>query len=85
MIYLYACERCGARKEEFRKVIERNNCPNCDQCGTVMQKQITACGVQPDFQPYYDDNLQSVVKSRRHRQTVMREQGVSEKFGKGWI
>lgn len=84
MIYLYRCPACHVEREEFRRVSERHNGPMCS-CGAKMEKQFTACGVQPDFQPYYDDNLQALVKSRRHRQQIMREQGVSEKFGEGWI
>jgi hypothetical protein len=37
-----------------------------------------------DLEPYYDDNLETGIKSKQHRKEVMRERGVYEKFGKGW-
>jgi predicted nucleic acid-binding Zn ribbon protein len=81
-LYEYACE-CGKRTDEFRSVAERNNGPLC--CGKPMLKQLGGHRVVPDVAPYYDDNLQSYVKSKQHRARVMREQGVTEKFGRGWM
>lgn len=80
-LYQYLCA-CGRTADEFRSVSERNNAPLC--CGKPMQKQLGGHRVIGDMEPYYDENLESVVKSRKHRQQVMREQGVYEKVGKGW-
>jgi hypothetical protein len=33
---------------------------------------------------YFDDNLRTYVRTNAHKRQVMAEQGVSEKFGKGW-
>jgi hypothetical protein len=49
-----------------------------------MIKQIGGNYVQPDMAPYWDENLQTGIKSRQHRKEVMREQGVAEKFGTNW-
>jgi hypothetical protein len=40
--------------------------------------------VVPDLEPYYDENLEKYIKSKRHRKQVMREQEVCESYGKGW-
>lgn len=82
MIYEYECA-CGKRKEEFRKVKDRNNPVRCE-CGKPMQKLIGGHRVHADIAPYYDDNLQTGIRSKQHRAQVMREQGVYEKYGKGW-
>jgi len=84
MIYAYECEECGAVKDEIRKVEDRNKCPKCDLCKISMKKLIGGHSVVGDMEPYYDENLQIGIKSRKHRERVMREQGVSEKIGKGW-
>lgn len=84
MIYQYLCEDCGVTKEEFRKVDDRNNLPTCDLCNVPMPKLIGGHNVAPDLHPYYDENLQVGIKSRKHREQVMKSQGVSEKIGKGW-
>jgi hypothetical protein len=49
-----------------------------------MKKVIGGHSVVPDVQPYYDDNLETYVRSRQHRRSLMKEQGVYEKFGRGW-
>lgn len=85
MIYVYDCPDCGGIKEEFRKVDDRNKLPKCELCKVVMSRVIGGHNVIPDLQPYFDENLQTGIKSRQHRERVMREQGVSEKIGKGWI
>lgn len=84
MLYTYSCDECGALKDEFRKLEERNDCPECDLCRKAMKKIISGYRVIGDFAPYWDDNLQTGIKSKQHRKQVMREQGVTEKFGKGW-
>lgn len=49
-----------------------------------MHKVIGGHRVIGDLEPYYDDNLESAVKSRKHRADLMKRRGVYEKFGKGW-
>jgi putative FmdB family regulatory protein len=83
-LYTYTCDRCGKEADEFRSVAERNAPLDCS-CGAPMKKIIAGSRVIGDLQPYYDDNLESFVKSRQHRREVMREKGVSEKFGTNWV
>jgi putative FmdB family regulatory protein len=80
-LYEYSCS-CGKSVDEFRSVANRNRAPKC--CGKPMKKVIGGHSVVADVEPYYDDNLESVVKSRQHRRSLMKERGVYEKFGKGW-
>ena len=83
-IYTYECDECGAIKDEFRKIEERDASPECDLCRTNMRKVISSYYVVGDVAPYYDDNLQAHIRSKQHRRDVMREQGVTEKFGDDW-
>lgn len=83
--YDYRCRECGELTEAYRSIEDRDNAPPCDVCGKETRKIISPYRVHSDIEPYYDDNLQSHIKSRKHRQRVMREQGVSEKYGKGWM
>ena len=82
MIYVYECD-CGKVKEEFRRMADRNNLPACE-CGKTMQRVIGGHSVVADMAPYYDDNLETYIKSRQHRKEVMRQKGVYESFGKNW-
>lgn len=69
--------------DAHRKVVDRNDCPPC-KCGGETDKIISGFRVIGDLDPYYDDNLQTHIQSRQHRQKVMAEQGVSEAYGKNW-
>lgn len=84
MIYTYECNECGWQQDEFRKLETRNQCPRCDNCKSETHKIIANYAAIPDVEPYFDDNLQSYIKSKQHRKEVMKEQGVAEKFGKRW-
>jgi len=83
MLYQYECS-CGATKEEFRSVAARND-PLACECGKPMTKIIGGHRVIGDMQPYYDENLETYIRSKQHRREVMKEQGVSEAYGKGWM
>lgn len=82
-LYTYSCRDCGHEVDAYRTVANRNDCPRCE-CGGETQKIIAASRVHGDMEPYYDDNLETHIKSRQHRQQVMREKGVVEGYGKGW-
>lgn len=67
----------------YRSVAKRNDCPKCE-CGGDTDKIISAYRVIGDMEPYYDENLETHVKGKQHRKEVMRDKGVSEKFGQNW-
>jgi putative FmdB family regulatory protein len=81
-LYEFSCE-CGKTADEFRRLGDRNAPKECE-CGKLMTRVITSYRAIGDVDPYYDENLESWVKSKQDRKRIMREQGVSEAFGKGW-
>jgi putative FmdB family regulatory protein len=81
-LYDYECA-CGRGAAEFRAVDQRNDGPQCE-CGAIMVKVFSKAAAIGDLEPYFDDNLQTYIKSRKHRVQVMRDKDVAEKFGKGW-
>jgi hypothetical protein len=81
---LYTYSHCEIEQDEFRSVADRNNGPPCPKCGAPMAKIIARAKAHSDLAPYYDDNLETHIESRRHRRQVMRDKGVYEKYGKGW-
>jgi len=84
MIYTYRCLDCKEITEATRSVADRNNLPECEHCGGVTKKIIAPYTVHPDFEPYYDDNLETYVQSKQHRKKVMKERDVVELIGRGW-
>ncbi len=84
ILYQYRCLACNELTDAFREIDDRNRAPDCQHCGGTTIKIISRYSAHSDLTPYYDENLESHITSRQHRQKVMRERGVSEKFGKGW-
>ncbi len=83
MIYQYRCLDCKEITEAVRSVENRDDCPTC-VCGGKTRKIISLYTVHSDLTPYYDENLQTHIQGKQHRQKIMKEQGVSESYGAGW-
>lgn len=85
---IYTCEcKSGHRQDYHSSVEERNKTPKCETCGSETKKVISNYAVVPDLEPYLDEHIGSEpvwVKSKQHRQRLLKENGLSEKFGKGW-
>jgi len=85
-LYDYRCRSCGRQEERIAKIDETEL--TCD-CGGSQDRQLHgrfgiimgAAGAHG----YYDENLGVHIRTNTHRREVMREQGVEEKIGKGWV
>ena len=85
-IYEYKCAKCGKIEDKFNPMAEHKNGPIC--CDEQMKQHFSSYYVIGDIEPYVDENIgdgHTVVKSRKHREKLMKEHGVYEKVGKGWI
>lgn len=83
-IYEYKC-KCGYSGDHIAKPGEEKlPCPKCDH---QMDRQFHASfGINMGVGAYgyFDDNLGCYIRTNAHRREVMKEQGVSEAYGKGW-
>lgn len=82
--YDFFCEVCKKEQEVFMKMSEFQ-VPIC--CDKEMKQRIGNYMVIGDIEPYMDQHLGSEpvwVKSKKHRERLMKQHGVQEKFGKGW-
>lgn len=83
-LYDYKCPECGTTITDAWAKIDETTLP-CG-CGHTLIRQIGATRSNPDWQPYYDENLGplhgngSVVKSRQHRKELMRQYGIVDKW-----
>lgn len=85
-VYAYKCAQCGRQEDKFNKMADHKNGPEC--CGKVMRQHFESIKVIPDFEPYVDYNISDkpvLVKSKQHRKELMKRNGVSEAYGKGWF
>lgn len=83
-LYDFRCEKCGKKSEIFMRMAEYTRARCCEQ---EMQR-VYSYAVVPDLKPYVDQNLSEkpvYVRSKKHRQELMRNAGVSERYGKGWV
>ena len=83
--YEYRCKDCKKITEADRQAAERDEPCKCMHCGGDTRKIISLSQAHSDMRPYFDENLDTYITGRQHRVKVMKEQGVSEYFGKGWI
>ena len=84
ILYQYECYECEGLTDAMRDIDDRDNAPECQHCGGKTRKIISAYKVHGDLNPYYDDNLETYITSKQHRQVVMKQKGVSENYGQGW-
>jgi putative FmdB family regulatory protein len=82
-LYTAQCKTCNQETDYYSSVANRDTTPQC-QCGGETKKIISTYRVHGDMEPYLDENLDTYIKSKQHRQQVMREKGVTEGYGKGW-
>ncbi|MBT7628786.1 MAG: zinc ribbon domain-containing protein [Desulfobacula sp.] len=83
-IFDYKCE-CGKEIEVITRHDENAKCP---ECGKEMKRLLTGkIGISMGVGPYgyYDDTLGAYVSTNAERKRLMKEQGVSESYGKGWM
>lgn len=81
-MYPFECPECGWKIETFRKIAMRDASTGC-RCGAEMVRTIARPNINPDYEPYQDPNLVPMhktgavwIKSRKHRNEVMRERGL---------
>ncbi len=75
--YEYRCLNCKVVTEVLRLVDDRNNPVCCKSCGDACRKIISLSRPQPDMKPYYDENLETYITGKQHREKVMKKKGVT--------
>jgi len=84
-LYDYRCKKCGVVENVLAKMDEKTIVH--DECGKNMTRFISgnkSISMGVGAYGYYDDNLQAFCGTNREKKRIMKEQGVSEKYGKGW-
>lgn len=74
-LYDYACEKCQAQTTAFRKVDERENCPECPRCGGETYKILTAPAVQGDIPGYDCPVTGKWIEGRRAHEENLKRHG----------
>ena len=80
-LYEFECPACQNIDTYLKKVGDFDQ--DCPECGQAMNKLISKVNVNVGPVPvtgYYDDTLQTFIRTKTHREEVMRKQGVTE-FG----
>ena len=77
-LYDYECPKCGFKAEYLTMAGDVWKCP---ECRIEMKRLPPVFRINMGPVPltgYYDENLQTYIRTNEHRKQVMREQGVSE-------
>lgn len=83
-IYPYKC-KCGYEGDHIGKVDDdKLPCPKCRR--EMVRRFHASFGINMGVGSYgyYDENLGCYIGTNAQKRRVMQEQGVQEKFGKGW-
>lgn len=73
--YDYECTQCGFSFDEQRQVSERNTV-RCQKCGSKTHIVINSVSVHL-FEPYYDSQLGTSIKSPQHKKQVAKALGLT--------
>lgn len=83
-LYDFECGGCGYEFETITKIDERVHCPHCHKEMTRLMPSTHGIAMGVGAYGYYDDNLGCGISTNKQKKEVMRQQGVTEKIGKGW-
>lgn len=76
-IYEYMCIACGAEKDQFSKISERDtNIPQC--CGLPMSRLVSTPSVQADNTCYRSMKTGEMITSRTQHKNHLKEHGLIE-------
>lgn len=81
-LYDYECPKCGEVSDVWAKMEDTTL---KHSCGHFMRRLISRFNINPDYEPWRDDNLCGQdgvpvwVKSRRHHKQLLRERGLEVK------
>ncbi len=84
-LYDFKCRKCGLVTEQFARMDERTGLCSC---GAETERQISRHYVIDDIDVVTEDlypNKSVHITSRRQLRNLLREHGVVERYGKGWI
>jgi len=63
-----------------------NDPQNCDACGSDLQRLISAPGINPDWEPYLEENMGQepvLIESRQHYKQELQKRGLHNRWGVG--
>jgi len=78
-IYRYRCGECGIESDEFRKIANRGDGPECPKSHGKMEQRIMPTAISPDIQPYRSvvidketGKFVNIESRRQHREFLAR-------------
>jgi len=77
-LYDFKCQNCG---NQFEKIINKNEHPDCPLCGyyTKRLQPLINVNMGVGAQGYYDETLGKGITTNKQRQEECRKQGVTPK------
>ncbi len=78
-VYDYVCPDCGHVEDKFVHDFTDKHSQRCGLCDEATQAVPSLTAISPDWEPYYDDVMETHVTSRSHRRDLMKKHGIQEK------
>lgn len=80
-VYEYKCQDCKFVFERIYRISDFPSIVSCDKCGRLARKILSKVqNVRPNWEPYFDENLDTMITGREHRRRLMKEQGLEDKY-----
>ncbi len=78
--YLYKCKSCGQKFDIIKRVadIDRVEACECGSTETTRLISLSAIDQSSCQQPYYEPALGCIVKSKGHKQRILKQRGLEE-------
>lgn len=89
-MYDFKCPHCSTVEE---KIVDQDEIPLCEKCYIHMEKLPHTFGINMGVGAYgyYDDNLETYVRTNAHRRELCRQKGVTpsgetpKPDGQAWV
>ena len=87
-LYDYECPQCGEVHEHYVRMAAASFPQPCPKCKAPSRRILTRTFYAQSDLDYVEENLGTRpirITSRKQREQLMKEAGVSENYGKGWV
>ena len=84
--YDFLCESCGIKDERVLPLARYDAVQSCVACGGDMTRLISAPCINPDWQPYIEENMGQKpvhVQSRAHYKQELARRNLTNLYGEG--
>lgn len=74
-IYAYKCPACGGKRDIVKPIAQLDRCERCHSCASIMDRQVVAPMIRPDYAAYDCPITGERIEGRRAHEANLRKHG----------